>query len=92
VEKSSPQICTASLIRKPLPNVNNHPIGENSPNLVTLPLFEYSNFVWDNFFPTCEISPNLVTLLGCPVLTKYAKAFFIPVIFIHAIWSQSYKF
>jgi hypothetical protein len=36
VEKSSLKICTTSVILKPLPKVNNRPIGENSPKLVTL--------------------------------------------------------
>jgi hypothetical protein len=34
--KSSPEICASSVIFEKLPNANNHPIGENSPNLVTL--------------------------------------------------------
>jgi hypothetical protein len=36
VEKDGPKICATSLIFKPLPKVKNRPIGENSPNLVTL--------------------------------------------------------
>jgi hypothetical protein len=35
-EKRSPKIRATSVIIKKLPKVNNHPIGENSPNLVTL--------------------------------------------------------
>jgi hypothetical protein len=35
-EKSSPEICANYVIYKPLPKVNNSPLGENSPNLVTL--------------------------------------------------------
>jgi hypothetical protein len=34
--KSSPKICATSVILKTLPIVNNPPIGENSPNQVTL--------------------------------------------------------
>jgi hypothetical protein len=34
--KSSQKICAASVVFEKLPNVNNHPMGENSPNLVTL--------------------------------------------------------
>jgi hypothetical protein len=34
--KSSPVICASSLIFTKLPKVNSHPIGKNSPNLVTL--------------------------------------------------------
>jgi hypothetical protein len=29
-------MCATSVIFKPMPKVNNHPLGENSPNLVTL--------------------------------------------------------
>jgi hypothetical protein len=36
VEKSGPKICTTSAIFKDLPKENNVPIGESSPNLVTL--------------------------------------------------------
>jgi hypothetical protein len=36
MEKSSPEMCAASVIFKPRPKVNNHPFGENLPNLVTL--------------------------------------------------------
>jgi hypothetical protein len=36
VEKRSPKILATSLISPKLANVNNHPKGENSPNLVTL--------------------------------------------------------
>jgi hypothetical protein len=36
MEKSSPKICYTSEIKKKLPTVNSNPIGENSPNLVTL--------------------------------------------------------
>jgi hypothetical protein len=36
VEKSSPIICATSVIFTKLPKVNSHPIGENSPNHVTL--------------------------------------------------------
>jgi hypothetical protein len=36
VEKSSPSIWAISVIFKKLPKVNNHPIGDNSPNPVTL--------------------------------------------------------
>jgi hypothetical protein len=36
MERSSPETCAASVIFNPLPKVNNHPFGENSPNLVTL--------------------------------------------------------
>jgi hypothetical protein len=42
VEKSISKIWPTSLIYKKQPkvhNVNNHPIGENSPNLVTLAAF-----------------------------------------------------
>jgi hypothetical protein len=36
-EKSSPKFwATTSVIFKKLPTVNNHPMGENSPNLFTL--------------------------------------------------------
>jgi hypothetical protein len=34
--KNSPNICDTSIIINPLPKVNNRPIVENSPNLVTL--------------------------------------------------------
>jgi hypothetical protein len=36
MERSSTQMCTTSVIFRPLPKVNNRPWGENSPNLVTL--------------------------------------------------------
>jgi hypothetical protein len=36
VGKSSPIICSSSVIYKILPKVNNRPRGENSPNLVSL--------------------------------------------------------
>jgi hypothetical protein len=36
MEKSSPKICATSVNFKALPKVNNRPIVENSPNLVTL--------------------------------------------------------
>jgi hypothetical protein len=36
VEKSSPEMCASSGSFKPMPKVNNYPLGENSPNLVTL--------------------------------------------------------
>jgi hypothetical protein len=35
--KSSPKMWVTSVIFKKLPKVNNYPLGENSPNLVTLP-------------------------------------------------------
>jgi hypothetical protein len=35
-EKSSTIICANSVIFTKLPGVNSHPLGENSPNLVTL--------------------------------------------------------
>jgi hypothetical protein len=35
-EKSSPKIWATSIFIKKLPKINNHPMGENSPNLVTL--------------------------------------------------------
>jgi hypothetical protein len=34
-----PKICATSVIFEPLPKVNNRPIGETSPNLVTLLAF-----------------------------------------------------
>jgi hypothetical protein len=37
VEKSSAKIWATSVIFEKLPKVNNHPKGENSPNLDTLP-------------------------------------------------------
>jgi hypothetical protein len=36
MEKSSPKNCGTSVIFKTQPEVNNRPIGENSPILVTL--------------------------------------------------------
>jgi hypothetical protein len=36
MENSRLKICVASVIFKKLAKVNNHPIGENSPNLATL--------------------------------------------------------
>jgi hypothetical protein len=36
VEISNPIIWAISVISKKLPEVSNHPMGENSPNLVTL--------------------------------------------------------
>jgi hypothetical protein len=36
VERSSPRIFATSVIVKNMPKENNHKIGENSPNLVTL--------------------------------------------------------
>jgi hypothetical protein len=36
--KSGPEIWATFVIFKRLPKENNHPIGENSPNLVTLPV------------------------------------------------------
>jgi hypothetical protein len=36
VEKSSPNIWSTPVIFKKLPKENNHPMGENSPNPVTL--------------------------------------------------------
>jgi hypothetical protein len=36
MEKSSTKILAASVIFTKMPKVNNHPIGENSSNLVTL--------------------------------------------------------
>jgi hypothetical protein len=36
VKESSPQILSACAIFKNLPQESNHPIGEKSPNLVTL--------------------------------------------------------
>jgi hypothetical protein len=36
VEKSSQKMRATFLVFKTLPKVNNHPMGENSPNLVTL--------------------------------------------------------
>jgi hypothetical protein len=36
VGKSSPQMWTSLVIKKKLTKVNNHPMGEFSPNLVTL--------------------------------------------------------
>jgi hypothetical protein len=41
-EDSSPKLCGISAIFKPLPKVNNHLLGENSPNLVTLAYNAYS--------------------------------------------------
>jgi hypothetical protein len=39
-DKSSATIYAAYVIFRKLPNVNNRPIGENSPNLVTLPMMQ----------------------------------------------------
>jgi hypothetical protein len=36
IEKSSPEILATFVIFKKLSKENNHPLGENSPNLVTL--------------------------------------------------------
>jgi hypothetical protein len=36
IELSSPNVWDASVVSKFLPKVNNHPLGEYSPNLVTL--------------------------------------------------------
>jgi hypothetical protein len=41
VEKSGPKIWATSVIKK-IPKVNNHPIGENSPNLFTLVTLQMS--------------------------------------------------
>jgi hypothetical protein len=37
IDKSSPEMCATSAILKSLSKVKNHPLSENSPNLVTLP-------------------------------------------------------
>jgi hypothetical protein len=36
VGKKKPKLLATSVIIEKLPKVNNHPLGENSPNLVTL--------------------------------------------------------
>jgi hypothetical protein len=41
VERRSPKIFDTSLIFEKMLKVNNHPIGENSPNLVTLLLRDF---------------------------------------------------
>jgi hypothetical protein len=38
MQQSSPEMRGTSVILKTLTKVNNHPLGENSPNLVTLPV------------------------------------------------------
>jgi hypothetical protein len=45
-EKSSPEMCATLVIFKPLSKVNNHPLGENSPNLVILPTYVQQPFDW----------------------------------------------
>jgi hypothetical protein len=40
VKKSSPKFCATSAIFKPLPKEKNRLMSENSPNLVTLHVFE----------------------------------------------------
>jgi hypothetical protein len=50
VEESSPKIFAASLIFKKQPKVDNHPIGKNSPNPVTLKTEK------------CSIKANITTI------------------------------
>jgi hypothetical protein len=47
VENRSPDPRATSVIFKPLPKVNNRPLSENSPNLVTLPGGHYHDHYFD---------------------------------------------
>jgi hypothetical protein len=55
-EKSGPKMCDFCNFKKKLPKANNNPIGENSPNLVTLT----ATLI---YLPVSQSSKNLLSRL-----------------------------
>jgi hypothetical protein len=63
VEWSSPKIWTASVIKKPLQGVNNHPKGSDSPNLVTMVEMDFTQVPKPAENLICQLITVIVSLL-----------------------------
>jgi hypothetical protein len=74
MEKSKLQNLTPSLIFKKLPGENDRPIGENSPNLVTMPtvyIFEENKL--HSFYSFCQVCSAQISIPGIDNLVIIAR-------------------